>query len=289
MSFAVYRPSDLADALAALQDPGVRPVAGGTDLVIQLRAGRRTAAKLVPLEGLGLDRIEESDGALRIGAMTRLVDVVAHASVQASLPALVDACVRIGSPQIQAVATLGGNLGNASPAADSVPPLMVYGASVETLSSEGGRAIPLTALFAGPGRTTLAPGEIIAALHVPLPATPDGTTRHAVFRKYGPRRANVISAVTFAAALGLRGRSIEDAVVALGSVGPTPLRASRTESWLMGRDLEQALRRTESLASAVQADIAPISDVRGGREYKTQLALNSVRFALASALEGGGA
>lgn len=289
MKTRFHRPRSLADALSILGDLGdaAWPIAGGTDLTLQIRMGRREPRDLVAVTGIGLDGIREESSALVLGAAAPLVALMAHAAVRRRLPSLAAACGQIGGPQIQTVATLGGNLGNASPAADSVPPLLVDEACVRLESKAGGaREVPLAGWFLGPGKTVRRPDELITAIVVPPPRS-DGGRVLGTFRKYGPRRSNIISAVTFAARLTLSDDgTLEDVRFALGSVAPTPIRAPKTEAWLAGRRLEPGLANEGGLADAVAADVRPITDVRGSDRYKTQLALNSVRFALHEALEG---
>jgi CO/xanthine dehydrogenase FAD-binding subunit len=322
MKTRFHRPQSLAEALRILGELGdaAWPFAGGTDLALQIRMGRREPRHLVGLADAGLDGIGEEDGALVIGATAPLKAIMAHEAVQRRMPSLVAACGQIGGPPVQTVATLGGNLGNASPAADSVPPLLVDDAIVRLASAkDGAREVALRDWFVGPGQTVRRAGELITAIVVP-PVSPDGETNgHRVartFRKYGPRRSNIISAVTFGARLTISDAGVlaagvltagvltagvltagvlTDVRLAFGSVAPTPLRAAQTETWLTGKTLTKELGNDDGLLAAVSADIRPISDVRGSDRYKAQLALNSVRFALHQALEaptgapGGGA
>jgi len=285
-----YLPRSLPEALAILADlgDGAAPIAGGTDLALQLRLGRRPFRHLVGVTRAGLDRIVVDGGDLVIGAAATLADVARHDAVRRRAPELAQACTQIGGPQIQAVATLGGNLGNASPAADSLPPLLVEDARVRLASrSAGERELPLAELLLGPGKTARRPDELITAVVVPDAGGGGGPAVSQVFRKYGPRRANVISAVTFAARLAVDEGRIAEARLALGSVAPTAVRARAAEAFLAGRTLGRALGNDPGLAAAVAADVRPIDDVRGSQRYKTQLALNSVRFALWQALAGG--
>ncbi len=191
----VLRPASLDEALALLEaEPGARVVAGGTDLVVQLRDGRRTADTLVDLGRVCLSWIVEREGGLEIGAGTPMDTIADSPVVRRDAPALATAAGQLGAWPIQCRATLGGNLANASPAADTAPPLLVAEAAVELISAAGRRTLPLADLFLGPGRTALAPGELIRAVRVPGLA-PGGFER---FVKVGPRREQIISAVSLA-------------------------------------------------------------------------------------------
>lgn len=282
MAIRFYRPRSKADTLAIMAALGDRawPVAGGTDLLLQLRAGARDQRHLVSLAQADLHHIAVRDDEVEIGACATLAQLIGHAELRARLPGFVSACGQIGSCQIQAVATVGGNLGNASPAADTATPLLVAESRVRLASATGEREVPIDELFLGPGRTCRRPDELIAAIVVPTPPAARGRQIVDHFRKYGPRRANVISATNFAARFELDGHRVAVARVAFGSVAPTPIRATATETWLAGRDLGERAHEDAGLAAAVDRDIAPLSDVRGSRAYKTALAENSVRQAL---------
>lgn len=264
----VLRPTSLQEALKLLAErPGARPIAGGTDLVVQLRDGRRRADVLVDLTRTGLDGIKEIDRGLVIGASTPMDAIATHPLVKSRFPALAGAAGRVGAWPIQCRATLGGNLGNGSPAADTAPALLVAGASVTIASVRGQRQLPLEELFVAPGRTALKPNELIVS--VLLPAARLGTGRRLVerFVKVGPRREQVISVVSMAgrAIVAADGR-LELVRLAFGSVAPTPVRARATERLLDRRVLDDRLRR-EALV-VVGEDVRPIDDVRAPASYR---------------------
>lgn len=264
----VLRPASLAEALRLLaEQPGARPIAGGTDLMVQLRDGRRHADVLVDLSRAGLEGIRETERGLVIGAGTSMDAIAAHPGVTSRFPALAAAAARVGAWPIQCRATLGGNLGNASPAADTAPALLVAGAAVTIASARGQRQLPLEELFAAPGKTHLRPNELIVS--VLLPSVRLGQGRRCVerFVKVGPRQEQIISVVCMAgrAIVAADGR-IELMRLAFGSVAPTPVRARATERLLERKILDGALRH-EALA-IVQEDVKPIDDVRAPASYR---------------------
>ncbi|MBP1619807.1 MAG: xanthine dehydrogenase family protein subunit [Acidobacteria bacterium] len=259
------RPASLDEAVALLAaNPRARAVAGGTDLVVQLRDGRRSAEALVDLSHLGLAGIDERDGGLEIGAGTPMAEIAGHPAVRRLCPALAAAAGLVGAWLIQNRATLGGNLANASPAADTVPPLMVGGAEVAVVGRDGRRTIAVDELFLGPGRTALAADELIVSVYLPSP--PPGRVVER-FAKVGPRREQIIAMVSLAgrAVVGAGG-SLATVRIALGAVAPTPMRARRAEAFLTGRrpdpeTVREAVRQLE-------LDIAPIDDVRAPASYR---------------------
>jgi CO/xanthine dehydrogenase FAD-binding subunit len=282
----VMRPATLAEALTLLAGrPDARPIAGGTDLVVQLRDGRRHAAALVDLGALDLAVIAPVDGALVLGAAARMDAIATHPLVRHCLPALARAAGQIGAWPIQCRATLGGNLANASPAADTAPALLVADAEVVITSTAGERRVPLQHFFLAPGCTALAPGELIVAVAVPLAAVPPGISRHDSFVKVGPRREQVIAVASLAARLDLKSDGeVADVRVALGSVAPTPVRAPEVERFLRGRKLDQSTRH--EAARVLQRDIAPIDDVRAPVRYRRIAAAVLLDRALAEAAHG---
>ena len=262
----LLRPLTLPEALRALaSDPQARPLAGGTDLVVQMRAGRRRSGTLVDLGALGLAGIREREGGVEIGACTSMEALGSDPRVRAVCPALAEAARLVGAWPIQCRATLGGNLANASPAADTAPPLLVADARVLLASSRGRREVPITELFLGPGATCMAADELILAVFVPPWLRPAGRAIDR-FVKVGPRREQIISVVSLAARIAVSGGVVADVRLALGSVAPTPFRARAAERFLAGREVSAATRRRA--AEVIQEDIAPIDDVRAPAAYR---------------------
>jgi CO/xanthine dehydrogenase FAD-binding subunit len=273
-------PTRLQQALAALALPGGATIlAGGTDLMPQSHAGRVKAAPLLlnirRIEGL--EGIWVEDGHLVLGALVTLADVYASALVAQHAPLLAEAADHFASAQIRNAATLGGNLANASPAGDMLPPLMALDAVVELARLGSGgvtetRRVPIAQFCTGPGRTVREACELIVAVRVPA-ARPGQVVR---FHKAGTRPALDISpiAVAFSAQRNDAG-ALHSVRIALGAVGPTPLRARSAEALLEGRHL--AAESIAAAAEAAAADARPIDDVRASAWYRRELVRNTTK------------
>lgn len=262
------RPEKLQDAIAELGRTGARPLAGGTDLIVQMREGLRDVGHVVDVKHIeGLTGISElPDGSLRIGAATPVAVIARHADVVARYPGLAAACGMIGSAQVQSRASLGGNICNASPSADAVPPLICLMARAEIVGSAGARTVDVETLFAGPGRTSLAVDDIVVALNLPKPQ-PGSTS---VYMRFTPRREMDIAVAGVGVALGVDGNNaIVGARLALASVGPTPLRAPEAEAHLNGRAPVRAV--IDEAARLAMLAASPISDTRGSADYRREL------------------
>ncbi|MBI5520616.1 MAG: xanthine dehydrogenase family protein subunit M [Desulfovibrio sp.] len=271
----VQSPRDLAELFEALQTPGAQPLAGGTDLLVRLRAARKDGVKPLPASLVRLDGVEalrgvrrEADGALRLGAASTHAELLAHPLVRAALPELAAALTQLGSPPIRNMGTLGGNICTASPAGDCLPPLYALGAVVELASQAGARRMRLAEFIAGPGRTGLKPGEVLAAAIVP-PA-PEFQVRH--FEKVGRRGALAIAVVSLSALLRLERGRIAEARLAWGSVGPTVWRCPEAEAELVGR--KPTLAALSAAAAVVRENVRPIGDLRASADYRRQVAGN---------------
>ena len=265
-------PRTLAEALALLRDePGVwRPFAGGTDLMVLLEAGRLEQRKFFSIAHLReLRGVEESGEFIQIGALTTYTDVRRSALLAREFPMLLDAARETGGIAIQNRGTVGGNIANASPAADTPPALLAYGAEVELVSASGARRIDYAEFHTGYRQTSMRPDEMIARVRLRRPR--EGA-RH-FYRKVGTRRAQAISKVCFAALAEVgEGGRIEEARIAVGSVAPTVVRCRGTETLLRGRRPEGDLMK-EAL-SEMSRDIAPIDDVRSTARYRLRVAQN---------------
>ncbi len=263
----VVRPASLPEAVALLAgEPGARALAGGTDLVVQLRDGRRRAETLVDLGRLPLARITDVADGVEIGGLATMAAIAGDPLLAELCPALVAAAGLVGAWPIQCRATLGGNLANGSPAADTAPPLLVAGALVVIASPAGERTVPIEEFFVGPGRTLLAAGDLLVAVRVPRQGGAAGARLIERFAKVGPRREQIIATVSLAGRLSMDGGCIASCRIALGAVAPTPVRARGVEAFLAGRAPDAATRRRAG--ELLQRDIAPIDDVRAPARYR---------------------
>ena len=270
-AYELRAPRNLEDALAILAaaPDEWRPFAGGTDLMVLLDAGRLPAKRYVSLWDLAeLRGIRVDDDALTIGAMTTYSDVLADGALAAEYPLLVQAAAQTGTVATQNRGTLGGNIANASPAADTPPALLVYDAELELVSLDGVRRVPYETFHTGYKTMDLTPGEIIARIRLPRRASGWADT----YRKVGTRSAQAISKVCFAAAMRVRGDVVDDVRVAFASVAPTVVRCTHVERAIKGRKLDRTLpgRAVKALAR----DIAPIDDVRSTSRYRMRVAGN---------------
>ncbi len=267
----VILPADMGQLWEAMEaHPEARLYAGGTDLLVRLRAQAGPPPALVCLERLEeLRIIEERGGELFLGAGATHAQILEHPKVRGRLPVLARALASLGSPQVRNMGTLGGNLVTASPAGDSLPPLYVLGAEVQLISRKAGRRLPITEFIKGPGRVDLNPGEVVAG--VCLPKSEGWTLQH--FEKVGRRDALAIALVSLAALLRLSSEGVvEEARLAWGSVGPTVMRAPQAEAALKGRPLGLA-SLGEAAELAGQA-LTPIDDLRASASYRRRVAGN---------------
>lgn len=257
---------------------GAHALAGGTDLIAQMRERRRTVSVIVDLKHIpALVAIEKlSDGGWRLGAALDIGRLGSHAQLAREHSPLLDAARLIGSVQVQNRASLGGNLCNAAPSADAVPLLIALGATAILVGTEGARTLPIEAVPAGPGRTTLAPGELLASIELP-PATGRSA---ACYLRFTPRREMDIAIAGAGVALTLAtdGR-VSAARIVLASVAPSPLRAQEAEALLVGAMPTRAVLAAAGEKAAREA--RPISDTRGSADYRRELVSVLTRRALA--------
>ena len=289
--FELHQPATIDEAVRLLAArPGACPLAGGTDLLVDMKLGRARPPVVVNLKRIpGLDGVEQFAGGTRIGALAPIGALAASPLIGERYPALGQACRALATQPVRNLATIGGNLGRGSPASDMAPPLIVHGARVEIAGPAGRRTVPVEELHVGPGISCLTPGEIITAVVIPEPPPGSGSA----FRKIGKRGGGWdIALVGCAAAvvLGERGEVVA-ARIALASVAPTPLRARAAEARLVGGVPAEALL-AEAAATAA-GETRPISDVRASAAYRRTLArvlvLRTLREAVTLAGRGGGA
>jgi CO/xanthine dehydrogenase FAD-binding subunit len=247
----------------------------------QAQRGRRPPAVVNVKRIPGLAAVDVSAGAIRLGALTTLTALLEHPVIAADYPVLPFTARYMGSPAIRHLATIGGNLCNASPAADLPPVLLVLDAEVGIAGPAGARRLPLDVFFRGPGQTVLLPGELLA--WVEFPRKHAGWTVR--YERLDVRRAMDIAIVGVALALRRDGARVAEARLALGAVAPTPLRVPDAEAALVADGLgPAAIERVAELATAAAR---PISDVRATAEYRREMVGVLVRRALASVAAGG--
>ncbi len=281
-----HQPDTLEEAQALLAEcPDAVLTAGGTDLLVQRRASG-AQGPLISLRGIAeLRGIHESHD-LMIGAGTTLTEILDSARMQGDYPALIQSIEVLGSHQIRNVATLGGNLCNASPGADTAAPLIVYGARLKACSAGGGdsgacRTIAITDFFEGPGRTSLRPGEILRGilLDPPSPRLRSG------FQRLGRIQMDIAIA-SLAVAFEWDGGQARQVRVAAGSVAPVPLRLQATEEMLEATALDpETLNKAATVAAA---EVSPIDDIRASAAYRRELIAVFLRRAIRAALEAHG-
>ncbi len=257
-------PSTLQDAVALLAgNKNSRALAGGTDLLVQMRLEMISPDLLVDIKNIdGMRDIVAEDGGYRIGAAVSGAELGEHAGVKALWPGVVEATEVIGSTQVQGRATMVGNLCNASPAADSVPAMIAANAVAHIVGPDGERDCPVIDIPAGPGKTTLALGEVVTSIFLPARADNSGDA----YLRFIPRTEMDIAVVSAGVSLTLENGVCSAARVAIGAVAPTALLVDEAAAVLIGSKLDDAT--LESLAQTVSAAARPISDRRGTAEFR---------------------
>jgi CO/xanthine dehydrogenase FAD-binding subunit len=276
-------PGSLAGVLDVLASaPGEwTPIAGGTEVMVAFSAGRLSARKLINLWGIpDLRFIETTAVSFVIGSCTTFLDLRAHAVMAAELPLIARASSWIGSVANQSRATIGGNLVNGSPAADSSPALLAYDADVELISSNGRRRIPYADFHTGYKSNAMTADELIFAVHVPR-----RFAKHRQYlRKVGTRRAMAISKVALAGTALLNDAVIEEFRIAAASLAPYPARMYETERVLVGQRISNEIIR--AARTALLAEAKPIDDIRSTAEYRKQVGANLLEEFLNQLLDG---
>ena len=270
-NYQLVTPTSLPEALATLaREPGFwQPFAGGTDLMVLLESGKLPHKNYLNIWNLKeLRGIEVTDQDVTLGALTTYTEVQQEKVLQGEFPMLCRAASETGGLAIQNRGTLGGNIVNASPAADSPPALLAYDAELELRSTRGERWIPYHQFHTGYKQMIIRPDELLTRIRLPRGAEP---LRH-YYRKVGTRKAQAISKVCFAGTAQVRDENIEDLRIALGSIAPVPLRCVKTEDALRGSELNPS---TIGRAKAVMAEeIVPIDDIRSTSNYRHRVSLN---------------
>jgi carbon-monoxide dehydrogenase medium subunit len=242
-------------------------LAGGTDLLVQMKSGTRSPGVIVDVKKIAeMTSVVEKKGAFTIGAATPAAVLGENKKLKKAWPGVVEAANLIGSTQVQGRASMGGNLCNASPAADSVPALVAAGCVVNVQGPKGKRSIPVEKFCAGPGRTTLKTGEIVVSLT--LPARPKSSSD--AYRRLIPRTEMDIAVVGVGVSLTMKGDTVASARVGLGAVAPTVLRVAKAEKALVGSKLDA--KALDAAAAACSEACKPIDDKRGTIKYRTKIA-----------------
>ncbi len=265
MPFEYHQPATVRAAVEILRKhPGAKPLAGGTDLVPKMKQRLLEPKHVVNLKKIPeLSVVEDRGDAVYIGAAVRLREIEKSETIRRRLP-LLSSCVRsIGSVQIRNMGTLGGNVCNASPAADGALGLVALEATVHIAGPGGERQVEAKSFFEGPGLTVLGEDELVTGFTVPVPTEDTGTC----FISVG-RTALDISTISIAVALTMDGDRVKDAKVVLGSVAPTPIRLADAEKQLKRKTLTEKL--VEDTAMKVSESIKPITDIRGTAEYRRE-------------------
>lgn len=263
-------PSSVADAIAALRGANgqAKVLAGGTDLLVQMRAGRVRPALIVDIKHIPeLRKVTAEAGGFRIGAAVSGAELGERADVRKAWPGVVEGLELIGSTQIQGRASLGGNLCNGSPAADSVPGLIAAGATCTIAGPDGTRVAKVEDIVTAPGRTSLKPGEFVVSFLLPARPANSGDA----YLRFIPRTEMDIAVVGAAVSVTLDAAGVCTAArVSLGAVAPTPLLVDAAAKALVGTTIDDAA--LAALAAAASAACKPIDDKRGTIEYRTKVA-----------------
>lgn len=265
--FEFHDPVDLAEACEVMAALGAsaRAIAGGTDLMVNMKKRVISPAHIVSLGRIpDLKSVHRFDGKLRIGACVTVAELAEMPEIREAFGALQSGCRGLGSPLVRNLATIGGNLCSARPAADLPPSLIAYGASVVLRCKDGERSLPLDRFFKGPGLTAIKPDEVLTEIILDDPEPVSG----AGYINLGVRKAQDCNIVNVASWLALTERrdAVREARIVLGSVGPTPIRAPKAEAVLVGRPPSESL--FEEAGHAAAGDSTPILDFRGSAEYR---------------------
>lgn len=261
-----YAPKTLEEALGLINDLRQQAVilAGGTDLVPKMNYNKIHPNNIIYINNIGLNYIKKEDGKIKIGATTTLAELLKNKVISENASVLKDAVKVMGSMAIRNAATIGGNLVNASPAADSAIPLMILDAELVLKSNEDERTVKVEEFFTGPGETVLKSNEILVEIIIPV------CSGKSVFKKLGKRKSETLSIVNTGARVVLEEGYCKEARIAIGSVAPTPLRCRNAEKILENKKITEEV--IQSAVDAVIEDISPIDDQRATAWYRKQVA-----------------
>ena len=267
--FDYYSPRSLEETLSLLDSrQGAKVLAGGTDLIVQMKEGRMRPLALIDVKGVTeLNRLTFlEDGALFIGAAVPLNRIIGYPRVRTVFPMLFEACSLVGSMQLRNRATMGGNICNGAPSADTAPPLLTLSARAIVAGVGGSRPVPMAEFFVGPGKTVVEEKEILVGIEVPPPEAPCGGS----YLRHIPRQEMDIAIAGVASLLLFDREDVcREARIALGAVATTPMRSGRAESVLSERPLSE--ETIEEAAREASEEARPISDVRGSAAYRREI------------------
>ncbi|MBC8028683.1 MAG: xanthine dehydrogenase family protein subunit M [Pyrinomonadaceae bacterium] len=270
-SYELVSPSGLSEVLDVLASkPGVwKPFAGGTDLMVLLESGKLPHKNYLNIWNLGeLRGIEVTDAEVTLGSLTTYTEIQSHALLREEFPMLCQAASETGGLAIQNRGTLGGNIVNASPAADSPPALLAYDAELELVSATGARRVAYQGFHTGYKQMTIRPDELLARIFLPRVSK----DLRQYYRKVGTRKAQAISKTCFAATARMESEIVADVRIALGSVAPVPLRCLKTEAIVRGVRIDHDV--IQRAKNEFAGEITPIDDIRSTRNYRLRVSLN---------------
>lgn len=266
LKFESFNDMTLATQFAKENGDGSVYIGGGTDLVVQTRSGKIKPKCVIDISSCqSLYGIKDERDRVEIGALVTIETLRLNPLIRRYFSALIDAANVFAAWQVRNAATLGGNICNASPAADTVPPLLAYSATVKVTNGLNERVIPLESFFKGPGKTVLERGELLTSIAVPK------TMGGCAFLKLGKRQSSILAVVNVAALLETEDTTIQRARVALGSVAPTPVRARNVERFLEGKKMTES--NLKEASKHVLEDISPINDIRGSARYRKDMSV----------------
>ncbi len=279
--YVAAKTAEKALAVLAENAPNARPIAGGTDLLVELKAHPSPPQILVDVSTIPDFRgIEVNEHGLRIGSMVTHSEIIASPLIAQHTPAIATAAATIGAVQTRNLGTIGGNLANAVPSLDIVTPLMVLDALVTVASTQGRRQVPIEEFFLGPRRTVLEADELLVEIVIPSRCL----GKAAAFRKFGLRKGQALSLVNVAASVGLdsSNNAFAETRIALAAVAPTPIRAPKAEAFLDGASVDRAA--LDEAAGIAVTEAKPIDDFRASARYRKDLIKVLTRRALDEAL-----
>jgi len=268
--FNYFRPNTIEETLRLMSKFGAQSkiLVGGTDLTSGVRSGKIILPENIIEIGhvKELNFIDDAADIVNVGATTKLSEIISSPIIKSKVPILAEAVSSLASFQVRSMETIGGNLCNASPAADTAPPLLVLDAMIEVMNIKSKRRIPIDQFFTGPSKTAAGPDEIVTKIQIPKQQPTDRWD----FVKLGRRKALTLSIISIAALAKIVDNRFQDVKIALGAVAPTPLRAKKAETFLKGRSASEDV--IDEASQIVRDEINPISDVRASKEYRREMA-----------------